>query len=134
LRIFPDTNVLFSAFASRGLGADLFEVIVLEHALITGKAVLAELRQSLQQEIRLPARRCEEIVEFLRGAAATCVQSSSPISAAVDADDAVILGEAVSGRSEIFVTGDAGVQRLAELDQMKILSPRNLWDYLHSGT
>lgn len=132
MRVFLDTNVLVSAFASRGLCADLFELILLEHELVIGAQVLMELRRSLRQKIKLPAARCDEIIEFLREDASTCVASAKPVTAAVDDDDALVLGEAIAGHAEAFVTGDAVIQRLAEIDQMKILSPRGFWDYLHS--
>jgi len=132
LRVFLDTNVLVSAFASRGLCADLFELILLEHELVIGAQVLIELRRSLRQKIKLPAGRCDEIIEFLREDASTLVESANPVTAAVDDDDALVLGEAIAGHAEVFVTGDAVIQRLAEIDQMKILSPRGFWDYLHS--
>ena len=121
-----------SAFASRGLCADLFELILLEHELVIGAQVLIELRRSLRQKIKLPAGRCDEIIEFLREDASTLVESANPVTAAVDDDDALVLGEAIAGHAEVFVTGDAVIQRLAEIDQMKILSPRGFWDYLHS--
>jgi hypothetical protein len=38
VRIFWTTNVLVSAFASRGLSADLLEVVTIEHELVTGEA------------------------------------------------------------------------------------------------
>ena len=132
MRVFLDTNVLVSAFASRGLCADLFELILLEHELVIGAQVLIELRRSLRQKIKLPAGRCDEIIEFLREDASTLVESANPVTAAVDDDDALVLGEAIAGHAEVFVTGDAVIQRLAEIDQMKILSPRGFWDYLHS--
>ncbi len=132
MRVFLDTNVLVSAFASRGLCADLFELILLEHELVIGAQVLMELRRSLRRKIKLPAARCDEIMEFLREDASTFVESAKPVTAAVDDDDALVLGEAIAGQAEVFVTGDSVIQRLAEISQMKILSPRGFWDYLHS--
>jgi uncharacterized protein len=132
LRVFLDTNVLFSAFASRGLCAELFEIVLLDHELITGEAVLDELRRSLRDKMRLPAPRCAEIVQFLREAAAACVQASSPVSAHADREDAVALGEALAGQAQAFVTGDAAVQRARNIGGMKILSPRDFWEELNS--
>jgi putative PIN family toxin of toxin-antitoxin system len=130
LRIFLDTNVLVSAFATRGLCAELFEAVLLEHELITGDAVLVELRRALRAKLKLPVTRCEEILGYLRETASTRVRSSSPVSARVDADDAAVLGEALGGHAEVFVTGDAAVLRLGKLDTMKIMSPRNFWTIL----
>ena len=131
MRIFLDTNVLVSAFATRGLCADVFEAVLLEHQLITGDRVLVELRRTLRAKLKLPVTRCEEILVYLREAASTYVRSSSPAPARVDADDAAVLGEALSGHAEVFVTGDAAVLRLGELGAMRIMSPRNFWTILH---
>ncbi len=43
MRVFLDTNVLVSAFAARGICADLLELVLLEHDLIIGRHVLGEL-------------------------------------------------------------------------------------------
>jgi uncharacterized protein len=132
LRVFFDTNVLVSAFAARGLCADLFEVVLLEHELIMGDTVLAELRRTLRAKLKLPVPRCEEILRYLRENASARVRASSPVSAHVDADDAAVLGEALGAHAEVFVTGDAAVLRLGELEGMRIISPRSFWTLLHS--
>ncbi len=131
MRVFLDTNVLVSAFASRGLCADLFELILLEHELIVGTQVLVELRRSMRQKIKLPVARSGEIIEFVREHTNTLVEFGEPIVAAVDDDDAHVIGEAIVGRADVFVTGDAAIQRLGAMGQMRILSPRAFWDYLH---
>ena len=82
MRIFLDTNVLVSAFASRGLCADLFELILLEHELVVGTQVIAELRRALRKKIKLPVARCDEIDEFLREHGGVLVESASPVIAA----------------------------------------------------
>ena len=42
MRVFLDTNVLLSAFAARGLCADVFRTVLAEHELITSEFVLGE--------------------------------------------------------------------------------------------
>ena len=127
-----DTNVLVSAFASRGLCADLFELVLLEHEFIVGTQVLAELRRTLRQKIKLPAARCDEIGEFLREHASMFVESVPAVIAAVDDDDARILGQAIAGAADVFVTGDVAIQRLAKIERMRILSPRAFWNSLRT--
>jgi predicted nucleic acid-binding protein len=41
VRVFLDTNVLISAFATRGLCAELFRSVIAEHELVLGEVVLA---------------------------------------------------------------------------------------------
>ena len=58
MRVFLDTNVLVSAFATRGLCADVLRLILAEHTLVTGEVVLRELRRALwQQTERLTQHR-----------------------------------------------------------------------------
>jgi len=130
LRVFLDTNVLVSAFAARGLCADLLEIVLLEHELILGNSVLRELSKALQQKVKLPPRDCAAIVAFLTDEAAEFVESSHPIAASVDEDDAIVLGDAVGGHSNVFVTGDARVLALRNHGELQIVSPRNFWEIL----
>ena len=133
MRVFLDTNVLVSAFASRGICADLLELILLEHDLITGQNVLRELRKALRDKIRLPAARSSEIVEFVAGEAVAVIEQAERVDAKVDADDALVLGEARSGRADMFVTGDAALLKLRAVEGLKIVSPRQFWEALHTG-
>ena len=78
MRVFLDTNVLVSAFASRGLCADLLELVLLDHDLIVGKNVLRELVKALRDKVKLPAARSTEIAEFVSGEAALVVGKVEP--------------------------------------------------------
>ena len=133
MRVFLDTNVLVSAFATRGLCADLFELVLFEHDMIVGRNVLRELTKALRQKVKLPPREVDGIVEFVSGEATQLVESSRAISESVDADDAIILGEALAGNAAVFVTGDSLVLKLGAVERMRIVSPRTFWELLQSG-
>jgi putative PIN family toxin of toxin-antitoxin system len=132
LRVFLDTNVLVSAFATRGLCADVFEVVLLSHELIVSRSVLQELEKALRQKVGLPVRDSVAIATFIADRAVDLIESSSPVSATVDADDAIVLGDAVRGNAEIFVTGDTGVLALGHHDKLRIVSPRAFWELLQA--
>lgn len=132
MKVFLDTNVLVSAFATRGLSADLLELVLIEHDLITGRNVLKELGRVLRTKIKLPAVRCAEIVEFLGLEAFRVVETASAADCKADEDDRLILGEALAGESEVFITGDAAVLALGQLGAMRILTPRQLWEMLRN--
>ena len=132
MKVFLDTNVLVSAFAARGICADLLEVILIEHDLIIGRNVLRELTRALRDKIRLSATRATEIASFVAGEAAEVIEHTEPADARVDADDALVLGEALRGQAEWFVTGDAALLRLVNLDGLKIVSPRQFWEALRT--
>jgi putative PIN family toxin of toxin-antitoxin system len=130
VRVFLDTNVLVSAFASRGLCAEVLELVLLDHDLILGRNVLRELDKALREKVKLPAVRSAEIVDFVSNEAAQVVDKTEAAIENVDAADALVLGEALAGRAETFVTGDAALLRLLAVGALKIVSPRQFWEIL----
>ena len=133
MRVFLDTNVLVSAFAARGLCAELFELVLLEHDLILGRSVLQELSKALQQKVKLPTRDMVAIITFLEDEASQLVESSDPAAdAAIDRDDAIVLGDGIGGHAEVFVTGDGKILGLGRHGDLRIVSPRGLWELLQA--
>ena len=134
MRIFLDTNVLVSAFAARGLCAEVLELLLLDHDLIVGRNILSELGRALREKVRLPAARTTEIVDFIADEATQIVDDAEPTPANVDAADALVLGEALAGDADLFVTGDAALLRLAAVGALRVVSPRQFWEVLRAGT
>ncbi|MGH8676560.1 MAG: putative toxin-antitoxin system toxin component, PIN family [Burkholderiales bacterium] len=133
MRVFLDTNVLVSAFASRGLSADLLELVSLHHELLTGKEVLAEFERALRRKLRVPEARCIEAVESIASESTVVVDQAKPADCDADADDRRVLGEALAAGAEVFVTGDKALVELGSVGTMRILTPRQLWDALRQG-
>jgi len=50
-----------AAFATRGLCADLFAHVLLEHDLLVGDVVMGELRAKLRTRVKLPKKTIDEI-------------------------------------------------------------------------
>jgi putative PIN family toxin of toxin-antitoxin system len=132
VRLFLDTNVLVSAFAARGLSADLFELVRVKHEFVTGRAVLVEFERALRLKIKFPAAHCEEIVAYVSSEAALVVDSALAANCAADDDDRRVLGEALAGQADAFVTGDAALVALKKVGAMRILTPRQLWEALRA--
>jgi putative PIN family toxin of toxin-antitoxin system len=124
--------VLVSAFAARGICADLLELVLLEHELVIGQNVLRELRKALREKIKLPAARVAEIVEFVLEESIQVVETAEPVQVGADADDALVLGEALAGEAELFVTGDAKLLEISIAAGLKIVSPRAFWEVLQA--
>ena len=133
MRVFLDTNVLVSAFASRGLCAEVLELVLLDHDLILGRNVLREFEKALREKVKLSVARSAEIIDFVSSEAVQVVDKAEPPIATVDADDALVLGEALAGQAETFVTGDAALLGLAAIGALKIVSPRQFWEVLRAG-
>lgn len=129
-----DTNVLVSAFAARGLSADLLELVSLEHELLTGQETLKEFARALAVKLKVPAERRTEAIETILRDASLVVEDSVRADCDADDDDRRILGEAIAAGAEAFVTGDKELVGAGSVGSMKILTPRRLWEVLKKGS
>jgi len=135
VRVFLDTNVIVAAFATRGLCADVFRLVLAEHELLVSPALIEEVTRTLTKKIRVPDPVVREIVAFLRAAASTVEGAPErPPIAVRDPDDLVILGEALSGGADVLVTGDKDLLVLGKVGALRILDPRGFWELVrHPG-
>lgn len=131
MKLFLDTNVLVSAFATRGLCADVLRLALLEHEVLVGEVVLTELRRVLLERIRLPEPTVEEIEALLREQTLVPRPPDHLHLALADPDDEWVVASAVASGAEILVTGDAELLALQPAP-LPILSPRGLWEALRS--
>jgi putative PIN family toxin of toxin-antitoxin system len=133
VRVFFDTNVLVSAFATRGLCADLFSHVLLEHELVIGEVVLVELRRALRDRIKVPRTVIEEIHDLLREAVVVPKPREHLKLGISDPDDEWIVASAVAGRADVLVTGDSALLEAASRVPLPVVSPRGLWDVLRGN-
>jgi putative PIN family toxin of toxin-antitoxin system len=128
LRVFLDTNVLVSAFASRGVCADVLRVVLAAHTLVTGEVVLRELGRVLRARIGLPPGIVREIDEFLREYEVVAKPATRAAVPQRDPDDQWVVASAVGGRADVLVTGDRDLLDIATDAPIKIVYPRGFWD------
>lgn len=135
MRVFLDTNVLVAAFATRGLCADVFRLVLAEHELLVSVTLIDEVTRTLTKKIRVPDQVVREIVAILRASASTVEGAPEPPPIVVrDPDDLVILGGALSGGADVLVTGDKDLLVLGKVGALRILDPRGFWELVrHPG-
>ena len=122
-----DTNVLVSAFATRGLSADVFRHVLAEHTFVTGEVVLRELKGVLRQKLKLPSKTIVTIEQFLREYE-VAPKPLAPADVAVrDPDDKWILASALAAKADVLVTGDRDLLALGSRAPLRILDPRGFW-------
>jgi putative PIN family toxin of toxin-antitoxin system len=133
VKVFFDTNVLIAAFATRGLCADLFAHVLLEHDLVVGEVVLTELRTKPRTKLKLPKKTIDEIEAQLRDGIVVKTPAKHLGLKISDQDDEWVVASAVAGGADVLVTGDAAVLKLRKRAPLPILSPRGLWDLLRGS-
>lgn len=133
MKVFPDTNALVAAFATRGLCADLLREIVTRHELIVGEVVLEELVRVLTERIGVAAGVAAEIDRLLRSGSVVARPHAHLALAIRDPDDEWVVAAAVAAGADILVTGDADILSAAAGLPVRALSPRDAWKALREG-
>jgi putative PIN family toxin of toxin-antitoxin system len=129
VKVFLDTNVLASALTTRGLCAELFEVVLQSHELLTSRPVLRELERILPGKLGQSEEVTEGFINLLH-THALMVNAAPPFPSLPDPDDEPIVASAIAGNANVFVTGDKALLELQSVEHLPIISPRNFWEML----
>ena len=130
MRIFFDTNVLLSAYLTRGLCADLLRFVLTRHELLTGEVNLAELRKVLKEKFHATSEQIEDVESELREQS-IIPRPSVPFDLKIrDPDDGWVLASAIKGEANMLVTGDRDLLDIVKLSPIPIVDPRGCWELL----
>jgi putative PIN family toxin of toxin-antitoxin system len=133
VKVFPDTNVLVAAFATRGLCADLLRTVLAKHELVLGQIVLVELERVLREKLRVPEAVITAALELLREFPVAAASEPLPRVRCRDKDDLVVLSCALASGADVLVTGDRDLLVLAGETTLRIVDPRELWTLLQAN-
>jgi putative PIN family toxin of toxin-antitoxin system len=131
VRVVLDTNVLISAFISRGLCSRLLEHCAEHHELVTSAAIIAEMRQKLLTKFRMPPPAVDRAVAALFAGKELVDPTVLADRVSRDPDDDVVIATALSGRCDAVVTGDADLLVLIAHGGVRFQSPRAFWETDH---
>jgi putative PIN family toxin of toxin-antitoxin system len=128
MKILLDTNVIFSAFAARGLAQAVFELCLENHTIVTSERILSEMATHLRKKLKMPDEKARLITDFLRE---SCLLGEGvPIrkSACRDEKDLHVLGLAEKIRPDFIVTGDLDLLVQKKYHKTCIVTPREFWE------
>ncbi len=128
MKVFLDTNVLVSAFTTRGLSADVFRLILTEHELLTGEVNLVELERLLHKRMGAPTAQVGLVLRLLRDQTIIPRPKTPPDVTVRDPDDLWVLASALAGGADVLVTGDQDLLVLHGKVALPVLSPRGFWE------
>ena len=129
MKVFLDTNVLASALTTRGLCAELFEVVLQSHELLISDPVLQELERILPGKLGQSESVTAGFVALLR-TESLLVEGEHPFPSLPDPDDEPIIASALTGQAHVFVTGDKALLELQRVKHLPVISPRQFWEML----
>lgn len=130
MKVFLDTNVLVSAYTTRGICTDLLRYILAEHELLTGEVNLLELRRVLKDRFHASMEIIETIESELRDETIVPKPAKPSPLPIRDPDDRWVLASAIDGRADLLVTGDQDLLTIASQAPLPIVDPRGCWDRL----
>ena len=129
MKVFLDTNVLISGFATRGLCADVIRLVLAEHELIVGKVVLEEARKVLTRKIHLPEPLVAEILTFLESQTVQAKPKTTPSVRIRDEADLMVLASALAAKADVLITGDKDLLEVNDqVPDLLITDPRGFWN------
>lgn len=128
MKIVFDTNVILSAYLTRGLACTMFEHCLEEHEIIISTQILAELESRLQQKLKIPREKASAMLNLLRIACQVSAISEVDPSSCRDQSDLHILGLAENSKADIIISGDDDLLCIRAFQGIPIWSPRQFWE------
>ena len=128
MRLVLDTNVLISAFISRGLCSQVLEHCAKHHDLVTSPVIIEEMRQKLLTKFRMAPPAVDRAVAALFSGMEVVYPATLAAGVSRDSDDDVVIATAVAGSCSAVVTGDDDLLVLIAHAGIRFLSPRIVWE------
>lgn len=133
MKVFPDTNIWVSAFATHGLCETLVRQLLTlnQHGsveIFTCPEVLAETRRILIGKFDATEDNMK-LVDVAMSVAHS-VASHVVLQGIPDPDDAPIIAAALAAHADVFVTGDKALLELGTVEALPIIPPREMYERL----
>jgi putative PIN family toxin of toxin-antitoxin system len=128
VRVFLDTNVLVSAFLTRGLCRDLLRSALEDHEALVSKLVVDEFVKVLREKIGVSEDELEKVLMTLDGVEVVNDQGGVPETVRLEPNDAVIFAAALAAEADVFITGDQGILAESHRLSIDVVSPRRFME------
>ena len=135
MKVFLDANVLISALTTHGLCHDLVARLLdtEAHQPVVSEQVINEVARILEDKFDRPIKAFPFASELLRRLSRVADDPSFDGANIPDPDDVPIIGAALAGQVDVFITGDKALLALEAIGAMRIAAPRAAWDLVFSA-
>jgi len=131
MKILLDTNILVAAFTAYGFCADVTSYCMTEHQIGSSEFILTELAEKLQKKFNFSKSESLEVSGFIRKIALIARYDENNLPKICrDVDDNHILAAAKVLEVDCIVTGDPDLLVLKDYAGIRILNPRNFWNWV----
>ncbi len=130
MKIVIDTNVIIASFATRGLCSELLELCLYNHEIYISEHIINECENKFKDKIKLPNKIIKQISTFLRNEINVVAPTKIDNNICRDKKDIPVIGTAISAGAEVIISGDKDLLNLKNYKHIKILSPRDFWNFL----
>ena len=125
MKIVLDTNVIISAFVTRGVCADLYEYCLKEMTIFASTFLLDEVEMVLVKKLKFSNKQARQIKKLYLTHCKLVTPASLPAKVFKDKTDIPILGTAKAGKVDFLVTGDEDLVNLKKYSSFRILLPKD---------
>lgn len=129
MKILFDTNVLLSAFLTRGQIFDLIKDAVYKHEVYTTDYILDEFTEALETKFPQLSSVSKRLSTFvIRKYFYLGVSSPRVIPVCRDSSDDPILADALANQIDLLITGDRDLLTMKKYHGVRIISPNQYWN------
>lgn len=128
MRIVLDSNVLISAFATRGLCADLFRDVVNSHQLLLSDYIVDEVAEKLANKLKVKPPVVDGIKILLRRFVHQQPDVAALRISIRDPDDIPVVTFAVAMKADLLISGDRDLLEADLEDIIRVVAPRGFYE------
>ncbi len=129
MKLVLDTNVLVAALVARGSCSDLLEYCVRQHAIVSSRVLMDELRETLDRKFRLPAADVRGALQLFSQTFTLVTPGALEPPVCRDRDDDAVLATALAGECDAIITGDRDLLVLDPFRSIRVLAPSSFWKW-----